>query len=191
MKNRLLLTYKIENDHKKNKLRELADSLDFRIKDIKEDQVGQKVGYLAELEGFKKDMQAVAKKAEEVELILFVNFEEEKLIEVLKELKKEGLYFPHKAGITDTSKDWEFNYLLSHIQKENEMVVAYSNLSRDVNYIRKKTDLCDEELERLMKEAESYGYMGDKLQIDMIRKTHKRLQARYRELTGKDGNENR
>lgn len=121
-----LIYYGIENEKRQTKLLETADKLQVEKREVLPEELGEFLGYLAGLEGYDKTGNQEESVAEE--LLVFVDFSSELLQKFLLDLREKGEIFPHKAAMTETTKDWTFGHLVRHIQNENAVVTAWAEM---------------------------------------------------------------
>lgn len=182
----LVLIYNIEGEEKKETVLEILNSknIDYRI--LKDKDVFQRVGYLAGIEGFREiDSENLPERGADSEMVLFANFEEEDLIDLLKNLKEKNVYIPLKAGLTETNINWILNDLILHVDEENEMMQAYTSMLKDVNGIDKIIDEKSPLLIMLLNEAKEMGKKQN-LTTEEIKVHHKKILDEYRRAMSRD-----
>lgn len=161
----LLLIYQIENELKQNRTIEVAEQLGFKVKEVSIGEVHQKIGALVGLEGYELSKEpGDISRAPSHEMILFANTTQKMIQDFITALRMDNFVFPHKAALTETTKDWTFRMLVNHIEKENRVFKAYNRLGRDV---KKALILLEEtkdaELERIIEEARALYDLGEDL----------------------------
>ena len=102
------------------KFREICETNDVEIIEVNEDQVDHYVGYLLGLEGFSNEKKTdIDEKANiDFDFILFSNFDNEKMFNVMDELRESGANVQHKAGTTQNNIGWSLRELLIENDKE-------------------------------------------------------------------------
>ena len=102
------------------KFREICETNDVEIIEVNEDQVDHYVGYLLGLEGFSDEKKTdIDEKANiDFDFILFSNFDNEKMFNVMDELRESGANVQHKAGTTQNNIGWSLRELLIENDKE-------------------------------------------------------------------------
>lgn len=130
------------NASKAAKLKGVLIRMGVRIKNIETDQLGQKIGYLAGVDGFtesdskREENQAGAEpKAQEEasasprsvppmveeEILVMKNFTSRRIDLLLSEFKKAGVpKINLKAVVTETNCNWTFYDLYEELKKEHE-----------------------------------------------------------------------
>lgn len=108
--------------HAKNfeKFKEICDKNDVRIIEVEEDQVDHYVGYLLGMEGFSGEEKTDVDKDINIDFdfILFSNFANEQMFNVIDELRESGATVQHKAGTTQNNINWSLRELLIENDKE-------------------------------------------------------------------------
>lgn len=175
MNNELLLIYNIE-ENKKEALKQTCDKFKIRTKEISKEQTGQKVGFLAEAEGFEENLNP-KNLAPDFEFILFVNTDREKLFAVLKALNEKGFVFPHKAALTEQSAKWDFSYLVSHIEEENRIMTEFFKFKPVLEKaIEIQKELKNEELEEIIEKSKIFMSSGEGMTDTKIKEMNEKLQ---------------
>ena len=162
-----IVYYGIEDPDRRDTLLRVAKSMDIETRAVEEDEIGELVGYLAGLEGYEKTRKTAEPIQEE--MLLFVSLSSEALQNMLLALRKEGEIFPHKAALTETSKDWTFAYLLHHIQRENAVVNAWSQMLPLVKEaLKKQEDAPSKEREEAIEASKALRLKGDDLEEEDV-----------------------
>ena len=112
----------------------------------------------------------------DMEFLLFVNIINDDLYGFIDELKKEKLYFPNKAILTETSMKWKLRQLLAENKEEHVVMTMFTNLRRAMKKaeILKNQGIVDDELVELMKEAKHYLNPRE-FDFDEMKSIHNRL----------------
>lgn len=169
-----LIYYGIENEERQNKLLETADKLQIEKREVDPKELGEYLGYLAGLPGYDK-----RSKEEEIvkeELLVFVDFSSELLQKFLLDLREKGEIFPHKAAMTETTKDWTFGRLVRHIQNENAVVTAWAQMIPIVkNSLEKQKTSPTKEREEAIEWSKKLREKGEDLTEEDVREAIRRL----------------
>lgn len=120
----LVLYYTPEDRPHAPLVRGVLSQMHIRIKNLTLERCVQKIGYLAGMEGFeKREVSPGYEKyapAMEQELLVFCGLTEERLEELLANLKKAGVPpIPLKAIVTDTNAEWTAYQLYGQLQEEH------------------------------------------------------------------------
>ena len=120
----LILYYTPGNKVHTSLLRGVCAQMDIRIKNLTPERCVQKTGYLAGIEEFeKREVSAGYEKYAPVmgeELLVFCGFSDERLDELLANLKKAGVpKIPLKAILTKTNAEWTIYQLYEQIRQEH------------------------------------------------------------------------
>ena len=105
-------------------LRGVCAQMNIRIKNLTPERCVQKIGYLAGVEGFeKREVSAGYEKyapVMEEELLIFCGFSDERLDELLENLKKAGVpKIPLKAVLTEINAGWTIYQLYGQLREEH------------------------------------------------------------------------
>lgn len=150
--NKKILSYGITKE-RLNKLNEIASEEGIEIIIAKDEDLGQKTGYLLGMEGFLKE-ESAAPAHIDTEYILLKGFTNEDLNYFLHRQREENLIVPHKSVLTDKSKNWTLGYLINHIMGEHKVMMICEKLKQlvkiatEVQSIKK-----DDKLEELLEDA--------------------------------------
>ncbi|SHH46682.1 protein of unknown function [Anaerosphaera aminiphila DSM 21120] len=148
-----LLIYGFNRDELKyNTICETAKNYDIEVGEISYEDISQKVGTLMKFPGYEReDKKAV--EAPEIEFLLFSDFDREPLMSFLKDLREAGLAVPYKSVVTETSKDWEFSYLLEHIQEEHLVMTKFNELGK---LVKRAQDVLEKKESKNLRETLEY-----------------------------------
>lgn len=118
----MVLYYTPQQSPKVTKLKGVLVRMGIRIKNITPDQVGQKVGYLAGLEGYEAeetDPDAVLPVIGE-EVLVMHRFTSRRIDELLLSLRKAGVSkIELKAIVTESNCPWSFYQLYEELKEEH------------------------------------------------------------------------
>ncbi|MDO5712843.1 MAG: DUF3783 domain-containing protein [Tissierellia bacterium] len=167
-----IIYYGLKNEEEEV-LKNLGENWEF-ISPNQED-LHQKVGYIAGLDGYQKEDLENVTYPENSQLILFVNPNKEELYHLLQMAKEEGYIFPHKAIMTETTKDWQFSYLLGHILEEHRMVQAYRKLGVLVK--QAQSFLPHEAIEREIQKAKDLPKLGEDLTTEIVEEVYNNIEG--------------
>ncbi|WP_124068336.1 DUF3783 domain-containing protein [Clostridium sp. E02] len=110
------------NASRVSKIKAVLVQMGIRIKNLSPDQINQTIGYLAGYEGFEEQIKDDGKEVEE-ELLVMKNFSNQRIDELLKNLKRAGVSkIALKAVITDTNINWNLYELYLELKKEHEVM---------------------------------------------------------------------
>ncbi len=110
-----ILLYGFENYEKKDDLFSILVDYNINLVEAGKDELCQSIGYILALEGFKKNENEEEKEFNsKINFMMFCDFTEKKLYEIIGALKEKDIYIPHKAVLTETNKSWTFLYDKSH-----------------------------------------------------------------------------
>lgn len=169
-----LIYYGIDEDKRKDVLLNTADAFNIATKEVKDEELGELLGYLAGLEGY----EASGKGGDPVheELLVFVDFPSELLQKFLLAMRDKGEVFPHKAAMTETTKDWTFERLVRHIKDENAVVTAWAEMLPLVkeNLQRQKKEPTDAR-KAALEWSQNLRLKGDDLTEEDVREAIRRL----------------
>lgn len=122
----MVLYYSPEKSDKTRLLKGALVCMGIRIRNIGPEQVNQKVGYLAGLEGFDEEPQpqeqGEALPVIPEEMLLLHGFSSGRLDALLKQLRKSKATVALKAVLTESNCAWSFYQLYEEIRAEHEMM---------------------------------------------------------------------
>ena len=114
----LVLFYTPQVTERTSKLKGIFVRLGIRIKNITADQMKEKVGYLAGMDGFGP---CPPEEEPETGMLVMKNFTSPRIDELLLAIRKAGLAkIELKAVVTPTNADWPLYRLYQEIEKEHE-----------------------------------------------------------------------
>lgn len=95
-----------------------------KIKNISEDQLDEKVGYLVGLEGFEVcENKTLDFDVIEEEMLVMKDFSDRRLNELLMQMRKAGIpRIALKAVVTEHNVNWTFRALYKEIKEEHEQM---------------------------------------------------------------------
>lgn len=150
--NKKILSYGMANE-RLNKLLEIASEEGIEIIIAKDEDLGQKTGYLLGMEGFEKEESPTPSHID-TEYILLKGFTNEDLNYFLQRQREENLIVPHKSVLTDNSKNWTLGYLIDHIMSEHKVMMIWEKLKQLVKIATEVQNLKkDDKLEELLEGA--------------------------------------
>ena len=110
------------------KLKSVLVRMGVRIRNIRPEQTGQTVGFLAGLEGFEEEEAGELPMIPE-EVLVMKHFSNSRLDELLLNLRKAGVpRIAAKAVLTEQNAGWPFYKLYQELRKEHE---AMHGISKD------------------------------------------------------------
>ncbi len=121
----------------------------------------------------------------DIEFLLFVNIIKDDLYRFIQILKDRGLYFPNKAILTPTSKEWKLRRLLAENKEEHIVMTMFSNLRRAMRKANaiKEQNRHDDELIEIMEDAKHYLNPRE-FDFDEMKYIHNRLANKVNEIEG-------
>lgn len=155
----LILAYGINDDLKKERLKNFLKHYGFELKTLTEEDLDKKVGYLCELEGFEsKDYNLSTNSIKDFEFLLLKDVPKEIMHSFLTAMQKENLYIEHKAGMTPTNINWTLRQLMVENDKEHEAVKYSTKTYHLVSYATKMLEEFDNDskLKEIIKDVKSY-----------------------------------
>lgn len=148
--NKKILNYGLSKE-RLEKLIEIASEEGIEIITARDEDLGQKTGYLLGMEGFIKEEDNKTHTHIDTEYLLLKGFTNEELNYFLQRQREENLIVPHKSVLTDNSKNWTLGYLIDHIMGEHKVMMLWEKLKQLVKIALEVQNLKqDEELERLL-----------------------------------------
>lgn len=107
-----------------SKLKSVFVRMGIKIKNISEDQLDEKVGYLVGLEGFEAcENKTLDFDVIEEEVLVMKDFSDRRLNELLMQMRKAGVpRIALKAVVTEHNVNWTFRALYKEIKEEHEQM---------------------------------------------------------------------
>ena len=139
------------------------------------EEMGQQVGYLCGLPGYREKKKAPALTVDRA-MILFHNLTRDELDEALKALHNGGVTRTSlKAMVTPTNSGWPMAKLLGEIHQEQQVMGELMKLSR----LRKGVtpDPFNFPLMQALMQAEKCFSGGEELTVEQVRKAYAALEA--------------
>lgn len=117
-----------------SKLKSVFVRMGIKIKNISEDQLDEKVGYLVGLEGFEAcENKTLDFDVIEEEMLVMKDFSDRRLNELLMQMRKAGVpRIALKAVVTEHNVNWTFRALYKEIKEEHEQMSG-SAQTKNVN----------------------------------------------------------
>lgn len=170
-----LLTYGFDiKSPRYNEILNVSNKFNIDVKNIEESDLNQKVGYLMGLPGYEKSKEEKNDK-KDLEFLLFSDFDRSELSSFILELRKLGISIPHKSVITETTKDWDFKYLLEHIEVEHRTMQKFNALGE---YVKKARSVLEKEENKELENA-----LNRALELTKMKDlTEKDIDVRFEEL---------
>ena len=153
-------------------------AMDIRPLVIPAEQMGQQVGYLCGLPGYreKKEVPALT---EDRAMLLFHNLTRDDLDDALRGIREAGITRSSlKAMVTPTNRNWPMAKLLGEIYQEQQVMGELMKLSR----LRKDVtpDPFNFPLMQALIQAEKCFSGGEDLTVDQVKKAYADLEAALR-----------
>lgn len=120
-----VLMYGFTDSQRTRELQYVMVQMGIRVKTIRDDQLGQTVGYLAGVKDMEENPNPEMYPPFEKEVMVMYNFNITKRIDLmLSNIKKRGLEgIPLKCVMTSTNKKWTFYELAMELEKEHTMLM--------------------------------------------------------------------
>lgn len=130
-KKELVLYYRPRGAANPAKLKGVLVNMGIRIRNIQPDQLEEKIGFLAGIEGFeKKEKEENSQEPEELtrEVLVMHQFTNDRLEEFLLRLRKAGVpRVELKAVVTATNASWTFRQLYQELCREHQEMEKRGN----------------------------------------------------------------
>lgn len=124
-----------EKTQEREILQRICNNHHIDIIDIEKKDLGQKVGYLAGLDGFtKNDKEEDRDDRYDFTFMLFKDMDNAEIFAFIDDMKKENLYIPNKAALTQNNIHRTLKYLLEENIEEHETMM----LIQEINTLAKK-----------------------------------------------------
>lgn len=121
----LVLLYHFTDQEKEAKIKSVLAQMKIGVKDISEEMIGQKVGYLVEAANFKETISAEIVESFDQEVMVMYGIHNKRMNEILSKFKAAQIEkIALKAMVTPYNIFWSFSRLCKTIQKDH---LAYIN----------------------------------------------------------------
>lgn len=148
------------NDIEKEKLRILTTKENIKLKHIGMRDLDQKMGYLAEIEGFENNnTKSDYVKDYDFTFAFFKDFEQEDLFDFIDKMRANNVVIEHKAGITPSNINWTLRYLLNENHNEHitmQIVNEINTYLTKAKKIKEETGEENIEIAKLVKNLNHY-----------------------------------
>ena len=116
-----VLYYTPERSDRTTKLKSIFVRQGLRIRNIREEEFNETVGYLAGIKGYEKADRSQEEREIPEEVLVMKGFTSRQIDDLLLGIRKAGLpKIALKAIITDQNAGWTFYHLYEEIKKEHE-----------------------------------------------------------------------
>lgn len=180
----IILTYGFVGE-RFDKFKDMADKEGFRIISVDDKHTYCKVEDLI----FERETDDINEDASpiEIEFLLFINIVNDDLYGFIAKLKEIGLYFPNKAILTQTNKDWILRRLLRENKEEHVVMTMFFNLRRAMKRAQSLVDQGkhDNDLLKLMEKAKHF-MKPQEFDFDEMKHIHNSLASKVNELHAND-----
>lgn len=147
-----------------------------------EEDIQEKIGYIAGLPGFEREEPEPVELPEDPQILIFSFSDKKDLYNIIADMKKEGYSFPYKAILTETNRDWQFSYMLSHIQKEHAIVEAYHKLGVLVKKVQDSPEKYPaKDLDKDIQRARDLPKLGEDLTVELIDDLRGEMEEKFSE----------
>lgn len=187
LEKRYLLIYGFKGE-RLDILERIAFAHGFRIRQIEDFELELKVSDLLDGKVNEKpqDFVFVDDLGQDFEYILFVNIHDEILYNFIEELKKDGVYVPHKAVLTKTNVNWPIKHLMHENKEEHKVMTLYGQLRKvmrvGIGLVEKTNDPL---LKEILLEAEDYFHPRE-FEFEELRDIYNKLAQRINELLAQE-----
>ncbi len=172
------------------KLRSILQDLGIQVVTIEMNEINEKVGYLAGLQGYQTVNDPYTGKDYTTEFVLMSNLSETQLDRFLAEMRQAGIEINHKAVITEYTKEWPFIELLGEIAEEHDVFQALLALNEMIQKAEKldEDDYTDQqeawkELQTALSKAKGV-ISSEEPTLEQLQEATNELKAVYIALTG-------
>lgn len=147
-------------DIEKEKLKILASRENVELKYISMKDLDQKMGYLAEIEGFENNhTESDYIKDYDFTFAFFKDLDQKDLFNFIEKMRSNDVVIDHKASITPTNINWTLRYLLKENHDEHltmQVVNEINTYLKKAREIKEKTGVENKEITKLVKDLNNY-----------------------------------
>lgn len=116
----IILLYHFTDEEKENKIKAVLKRMQIKTKDISEEMMSQKVGYLVGMPSFKETIGGEAAEPFDQEVMVMQGINNKRMNEILLNFKAEQIEkIALKAIVTPYNMFWTFSRLCKTIQKDH------------------------------------------------------------------------
>lgn len=121
-----VLLYGFRDPQRMREINYVMVQMGIRVKVIKDEQLGQTVGYLAGVKGMEENPNPETYEPFDKEVLIMYNFTISKRIDLmLSNIKKRGLEgIPLKCVLTSSNKKWTLYELAKELEKEHALLTG-------------------------------------------------------------------
>ena len=113
------------NSQRGQEITQALGEISVQVKEIKEEQLGETLGYCLGLPGFSKNDSPLAEEGFDQEVLVMKGFTRQSMGRMLKQFQRKG--FPPvalKAVLTEHNSTWTFYHLYEELKEEHETMTA-------------------------------------------------------------------
>lgn len=119
------------DDRERDILKDLGQAENIGIREISMEDLDQKVGYLAGIEGFEReDVESNHEDKYDFTFMLFKDFTNEEIFDFVKKMQEKKLYVPHKAALTQYNIKWPLRFLLDENDEEHKTMGLIQEINK-------------------------------------------------------------
>lgn len=171
------------NDIEKEKLRVLTSKENVDLKFITMEDLDQKMGYLAGVEGFEKiDKKSDYEEKFDFTFAFFKDFEQEDLFSFIDKMREEDVVIEHKAGITPSNVNWTLRYLLDENDQEHQTMQIVNEINSYLKKARKIKEETGEENQEIAMSVKALNHYFQTAGEDFDIKIAKEYRDKIKEL---------
>lgn len=116
----IVLLYHFTDEEKENKIKTVLKRMKIKTKNISEEMLSQKVGYLVEMPNFKETISEESVEPFDQEVMVMQGIQNKRMNEILSNFKTENIErIALKAIVTPYNIFWSFSRLCKTIQKDH------------------------------------------------------------------------
>lgn len=119
MKEAILLIHFTDRARRKQLIKALLP-LKLPLKEIPQEDYGKRIGYLAGMKELGSDEIGSAGEELSGELLVMAGLSSQRMDQVVRNIRKSGIYIPYKAVLTPSNQSWNVWELFDEIKKEHE-----------------------------------------------------------------------
>lgn len=119
----IVLLYHFTDEEKENKIKTVLKRMKIKTKNISEEMLSQKVGYLVEMPSFKETISEESVEPFDQEVMVMQGIQNKRMNEILSNFKAENIEkIALKAIVTPYNMFWSFSRLCKTIQKDHLVI---------------------------------------------------------------------
>lgn len=172
-------------DEEKEILQVISSQNNIDIIEISMEDLDQKVGFLAGLDGFEEiDKKSDYESIYDFTFMLFKDFDNKEIFSFIDLMKEKNLYIPHKAALTESNVKWPLRFLLDENDEEHRTMILINEINSlvKVAHEHKKENGENLEIKNLVNTINKYFSDPENFDLERAKEYKKQLEILVNKL---------